>query len=315
MTREPATDAHTHLAPRLPEGTDVEHIDGKYRIDGHVVGPEQLYDPGALRAHLRANGLQRAVVSIPPPFFRQGLSTSRCRQWIEAVNEGLLAATAEHPVLLPLVYLPLDQPELAHAEYVRRRGQARWAGCAGAAGGGSVPLDDPAFEALWTELDSDGALLMLHPGTSPDQRLRRHYLVNLLGNPVETAIAAAQLVFGAVPHRWRRVRFLLAHCGGAMPGLVGRWQRGHDTARPGVGRLEPPPAAVVRRFWVDSLAHDPATVDLAFRVLGDDRIVLGSDWPFPMGVEDVGSTVAHLDEPARVRVATTNAAALLGNRG
>lgn len=316
MTHPPATDVHTHLAARLPDGDrhafGVGIASGRYVIDGQPVGPDALYDPDALVAHLREQGLDRAVVSVPPPLFRQGLAQPECERWAVALNDGLLAAVGDRDALYPLAYLPLDQPEAARGEYEWRRTQHSWAGYVASAGGGSVPLDDPALEPLWAAMHADGALLMLHPGSSPDTRLRRHYLANLLGNPVETTVSAAELVFGGVLYRYPDVSFLLVHCGGAVPALAGRWQRGLATNRPGVADLALPPADAVRRFWVDALAHDPAVVDLALQVLGEDKIVLGSDWPFPMGAPAVRATVAHLPADLRERIERDNPGTLLG---
>ena len=313
MSLAPATDMHTHLAPRLAahEALGIATESGRYVVDGWAVGPPDLYAPGALAAHLRAHELDRAAVAVPPPFFRQGLPEQECRRWAGAVNDGLLAAVTGHEDLLPLAYLPLDHPDAARAEYEMRRRQHCWAGYVASAGGRSVPLDDDALEPLWASMSADGALLLLHPGTSPDARLGRHYLANLLGNPVETAIAAAELVFGGVL-RHAGISFLLVHCGGVVPTLAGRWQRGLDTDRPGVGELELAPREAVRRFWVDSLAHDPAVLDLAVSVLGEDQMVLGSDWPFPMGVEDVHASIAHLGTETRERIERDNPGRLLG---
>jgi aminocarboxymuconate-semialdehyde decarboxylase len=154
--------------------------------------------------------------------------------------------------------------------------------------------------------------VLLHPGSSPDTRLDPHYLANLVGNPVETTVAAAELVFGDVLGAHPGLRLVLVHCGGGVPLLAGRWQRGLDTKRPGVGELSVGPRDAVRRFWVDALAHDPAVVDLAAAVIGEEKLVLGSDWPFPMGLDDPWSAVAHLPADRRDRVARDNALSLRG---
>ena len=290
----PGYDLHTHLAPRL----------GDDRI-----GPPDLYRPDKLLGYLDAAGLDTAVVSPPPPLFRQHYSAGMAEGWVQSVNDGLLAATASSDRLTALAYLPLEHPDLALAEY-RRIGD-QFAGVCAAAGGRTGSLAEPSIAALWTRLDADGRLLMLHPGTAPDPRLDDFYLANLLGNPVETGIAAAQLVFGGVLARHPRMRVLLVHCGGVVPAVVGRWQRGVDTRRPGVPDGVEPPAVAVRRFYVDCLAHNPAVIDLAVTVFGADRMVLGSDWPFPMGSEDPAGLLAHRGAEFARRVAIDNAKAAL----
>jgi aminocarboxymuconate-semialdehyde decarboxylase len=290
-------DFHAHLAP--------------FRHDD-VGGPPNLHRPDLLLAYLRERGLDRAVVSVPPPFFRQDLSPAEAEGWVRSLNDGLAALAAESEEILPLAYLPLEHPDLAIAEQRRLRGEPGWVGWCASAGGRSVSLADQALAPLWRALDEDAALLLLHPGTSPDERLEEFYLHNLLGNPVETALAAAQLVFGDVLPTHPRMRVLLVHCGGCVPDLVPRWDHGVATDRPGVGPLTEPPSTAVRRFFVDCLVHDPGAVDRAIEVFGEDKLVLGSDWPFPMGTEDPAALIAHRGDAFVERAATENARAALG---
>jgi aminocarboxymuconate-semialdehyde decarboxylase len=315
----PRIDFHVHLAPALSDAalqaTGVARNDqGRLIVDGHQVGPPGLYDRDGLCAFLDDHGLGQAVVSPPPPFFRQRLDADARDRWVTAVNAGTLAAVAGEPRLLPLAYLPLEDPEAARREYERVRSDELWAGVCASAGGGSASLADDAFTPLWRALDQDAALLFLHPGMSPDPRLEPFYLHNLLGNPVETAVAAAQLVFGDVMATFSRMRVMLVHCGGCVPDLVPRWDRGVQTHRPGVAPLRELPSQTVRRLFVDCLVHDPGAVDRAVAVFGEDRMVLGSDWPFPMGSEDPVSLIAHRGEDFVRRVCAANAAAALGRR-
>lgn len=77
----------------------------------------------------------------------------------------------------------------------------------------------------------------LHPGACPDARLEPFYLTNHLGNPYETTVAVAHLIFGDVMGQRPELRILLAHGAGAAAALVGRWERGYSTDRPGVNEL------------------------------------------------------------------------------
>ncbi|WP_017240871.1 amidohydrolase family protein [Streptomyces sp. SS] len=306
----PGIDLHTHLAPCLDDCARDD--DGLLLVDGHPVGPPDLYRPDRLEEYLGTAELDEAIVTIPPPFYRQDLSAGHARDWVEAVNEGLLRALDGRDRLTPLAYLPLEHPEAALAEYTRLRDDERWAGLTAAVGGRSASLADPALAPLWETLDDDGRTLLLHPATTPDARLTPFYLTNLLGNPAETALGAAQLVFGDVLARHTRMRFVLVHCGGLLPAVVGRWQRGVETRRPGVPELTEPPRQAVRRFYVDCLAHDPATVDLAVTTFGEDRVVLGSDWPFAMGTRDPRSLVVHRGEEFTRRTELRTARSALG---
>lgn len=312
----PGTDVHTHLAPLLsPEQVSdlvgVATSEDRLVLDGHQAGPAKLYDAQALAAHLDETGLDRALVSPPPPFYRQHLPEDDARAWVRAVNAGILARIEGQPSLRALAYLPLEYPELALEEYQRVRADRTFAGVTAAAGGSSAALSADELDPLWRALDDDAAVLLLHPGTSHDPRLDAFYLANLLGNPSETAVAAAHLVFGGVLSRFPHLRVVLVHCGGTLPAVVGRWQRGVDTQRPGISALPESPKEVVRRLYVDCLAHDPAVVDLAIATFGVDRILLGSDWPFPMGADQPTILVEHRGPDFVRRVAVDNPASLL----
>ncbi|MHB1468189.1 MAG: amidohydrolase family protein [Solirubrobacteraceae bacterium] len=315
----PGVDFHTHLAPLLDDQRLVEaglsrDDGGRIAVAGSGVGPHRLYQPAALVAHLRERRLDAATVSPPPPFFRQDLDPERASAWAAALNDGVLAAVVDHPQLLPLGYLPLEHPELALAEHRRLAQQTPWAGRCASAGGASRSLADPDFEPLWAELHGSESLLLLHPGSSPDGRLQELYLHNLLGNPVETAIAAAQLVFADVLARYPRIRVLLVHCGGCLPSLVGRFDHGVATERPGLRPLSQLPSQAVKAFWVDCLVHDPDALDHAVEVFGEHHVLLGSDWPFPMGVENPVALIAHRGQRFVEQVSVENAAAALGSK-
>lgn len=303
MTRR--IDVHTHLVPAgLVEraaalgGTGVSARDGRLIVDGVEVGPAELYDPGALLRSLDRRGLDRACVSIPPPLYRQGLPPVEARAWTTAVNESLSELAAEHPErLAALVHLPIEQPAVALAEAEGRGSDG--AGFAIASHAPGVSLAGPDLRPLWEVLDARHAVVFVHPARPEDPRLERWYLSNLLGNPYETALAAAHLVFGSVLDRFENIRFCLAHAGGAAAAVAGRWQQGYATRRPGIPPSRPP-AELLRRLYVDCIAFSQTYLDLAQTVFGDDHVVLGSDWPFPMGLEDARLAELYAEKTDRL---------------
>jgi aminocarboxymuconate-semialdehyde decarboxylase len=105
----------------------------------------------------------------------------------------------------------------------------------------------------------------------------------------------------------------LSHAGGALPFVIGRLQRGYDTSRPGVDTGAEPPRAAVRRLWFDSIAHDPACLRLVAEIAGEDRILLGSDLPFPMGDPDPMASLAAASASLPGLVVGPNTAALLAH--
>lgn len=304
-----SVDVHTHLAPALAGGTE-------------GVGPAGLRDPAALVDFLDECGTERALVAVPPPFYRQEFPADEAARWTRGLNDGLLAAVAGRPRLLPLAHLPLEHPAVALAELDRvlAEGTTRdalhpgpWAGFGGPAGGLSVELDSPDLAELWARIEAANLPVVLHPAHTPDVRLGRHYLDNLLGNPVESAVAAGGLLLGGVLERHPGLRVALVHCGGVVPAVLGRWQRGVDTSRPGVDldAVGAGPREAAKRLFVDTIAHEPALIDFTLTLLGEGSMLFGSDWPFPMGSRP-RDELAHLDEDTVHRIAVTNAARFLG---
>jgi aminocarboxymuconate-semialdehyde decarboxylase len=311
-------DVHAHLIPVVEsalsdfDGIDWDDKASKFVVDGHAVGIKSLFRPGDLLAWMEANGVEHAWISAPPPVYRGHLTEAEAGRWVAALNRGLAIIAAAHPQRLsPLVHLQVEHPQLAQriAEESIRDGHARFSMAAGSA---RDVLSSPAFEPLWQTLHAASAFLFLHPGEGCDARLDPFYLHNLLGNPTETAIAASHLVFADVLQRYPDIKVCLAHAGGAVPSLAGRWQRGHDTARPGLDVNREAPALALRRFCVDCIAHDANALHLAGEVFGHDHVVFGSDWPFPMGLLDPHRQLAGISPAARQKMFCDNPQRLLG---
>lgn len=284
-----ALDVHAHVAPAHPtvalDLAGVEYQDGALVIDGHRVGLADLYRPDRLVAWLDDHDIAHAMISIPPPFYRQQLGAAESYAWAEYLNMCLRATAYDHVLrMTPLFHLPIEHPAVALALLEELVTQARFKGVALAAGGlEGIDYADPALDPIWRMLDAAQAFVFLHPGQCCDRRLAPFYLENLLGNPYETAVAATQLVMAGVPGRYPGLRFCLAHAGGLFPAVVGRLERGFVTARPGVPTNVERPLVAARRFSSDSIAHHPAALALARDVFGPGNVIFGSDWPFPMG--------------------------------
>ncbi|WP_427894105.1 amidohydrolase family protein [Kribbella sp. GL6] len=282
-------DVHTHLIPptvlaaahRGEFGLSVDS--GSLVVDGSRLPLRRLADPAALLQWIAAQDLDGAVVSVPPPLFRYDAGP----EWAELVNQGLRELAT--PQLRVLAHLPLLDPA-APGVAAGLAGEGVFSGFA--IGTASYAGLDP----LWRVLDAAGAFTLIHPGASDDKRLDSFYLSNLLGNPYETGVAAASLVFADVPGRFPGIRFCLCHGGGVTAAVAGRWQRGIDQDRPGIEPVSLPVADALRRFYVDDLVHDDAVLELLNTTFGAERVLAGSDWPFPMGSDEVSTARAATAE-------------------
>jgi aminocarboxymuconate-semialdehyde decarboxylase len=175
-------------------------------------------------------------------------------------------------------------------------------------------LDDSAFAPVWECIADRGLPAFLHPmNVIGAQRLAPYYLGNLLGNPFDTAVAASRLIFGGVLDRFPGLSICLPHAGGALPYLIGRLDRGQKV-RPELAHIKRPPSAYLRRFTYDTISHAPASLAYLIDLVGADRVMLGSDYCFDLGVDRPVEAVTRLAELSRAdqaRILGGNAAKLL----
>jgi aminocarboxymuconate-semialdehyde decarboxylase len=312
-------DVHTHVVPPAVIAAG-EHgafgmrtNAGTLTICAHGVPLYPLSEVAKLVDRVQSDDLDGAIVSVPPPLFRPDLNPQDRRDYAQLVNEGLYEACRDQPeALRPLAYLPVEAPEVAAS--IASALDARWAGVVMGTETVDLSYASAEFDPLWRILSDRKLPLFIHPGSTPDKRLDPFYLSNLLGNPVETTIAASNLIFAGVMQRFPDLKVILAHGGGCIAALCGRWQRGTATKRPGLPTLALSPTEAVRRFYVDSLVHSTVFLDTIIRVIGKSRILLGSDWPFPMGAPNADHDLGHLDSVIRHRIRKINAEEAFGSR-
>ena len=284
-------DVHAHLIPLREQDlaglTDVQWLpSGRLMVDGAQLPKRELYEPEALIRWMDSNGVAQAWVSVPPTLYRAALEADDARQWAMALNAGLSRISAAAPQrIAALHHLPVQHPQAAAqvAAHSVAAGQQGFAMPAGDAQRARM-LSDPQYEPLWQTLDGAGAFVLLHPHRSCDPRLDSLSLSNLLGGPTETAIAAAHLAMSGVLERHSRIRFCLAHGGGTTAAVGGRLQRGQDTERPGAYLGGEKVRQAMKRFCVDCITHDAASLEFVAGFFGQDRVLFGSDWPFDMGL-------------------------------
>lgn len=233
-----------------------------------------------------------------------------------AYNDSVAEAHQAHPErLYGFAALPMQNPDLAVREVER---VARLPGIKGIYLATTIlgrELADEAFFPVYECIEAHGLPIFLHPGEVIGmKRLKPYFLANLLGNPFDTAVAAANLIFGGVMDRFPKLEVCLPHAGGAFPYLVGRLNHGW-TVRPECKHLEASPFDYLTRFHYDTISHSTDALEYLLSIAGPDRVMLGSDYCFDMGYErPVEIVTGHpgLDEAAKSLVLGGNARRLLG---
>ncbi len=302
-------DIHTHLLPASVIAAagagrfGMSRSDTAIAVPGFQVPLSPMGDPARLLARLDADVLDGTVVSPPPPLFRADLPPEKRLEYCQLLNDGLLESVAAAPARLrPMAYLPTDQPAMALR--IARSLDTQWAGVIIGTELSEGSYADPVHHELWATLAEADLPVLLHPSESRDTRLKPFYLSNLLGNPYETALAAAALIFGDVPGTFPNLKVILSHGGSAAVAVAGRWQKGVTSGRSGISSLKLPPEQAISWFHVDSIVHSQKQLAAIVDVVGPDQVLLGSDWPFPMGTQsaedDLGSLSSELASAARI---------------
>ena len=296
-------DAHAHvIVPglgaevRWDERGQVVELDGK-SIRAAV---REFVDLGRILEEQDRAGVDRIVLC--PWVNLVGRETAR-------QNEGLAALVGERVAVLGTV--DLDRPD----ELVELMQDGRLSGVEVAASVGGDYLGHDRFADFWAAAEETRALVFVHPTTRGFgiEALNDFYLWNTAGNPLETTITAAHMVMAGVLERHPDLRVLLAHAGGAILALRGRLRHSHTFQPDARARLAGSPVESIRRFHLDTVTHDETLLRAAIEFAGADRVLLGSDYPFDMGLERPAEPVRalRLSQEDEARILGGNALRLL----
>ena len=296
----------------------VETTEGRFaQIGRQGVRPlhARMCDPAARLPDMDRLGIDVQAVSCTPFVLYADAPADVALAVAQVNNDALAAAARAHPARFsPLASVPLQDPERAARELER----AHALGLRGVeipARAGALDLDDARLEPFWSAAAALAMPVCIHPfEASPSGALARYALSPLVGNLIDTGMAATLLVMGGVLERHPGLRFVLYHGGGAFPALIARLQKGHELI-PEARRSAPkPPAAYLDRFWLDTVTFDAGWLGYLIGRFGADHIVLGSDYPLPLGPRDPAAEVRALglDAASEAAILGGNACRLLG---
>ena len=324
-----AVDVHAHYFPQTfldliekhgpAHGFEYRVVEGKgpQFKHGHVTtGPvgAKFVDLETRLAAMDEQGVAVHALSLSQPmiYWADGDLATRLAQ---TYNDALARAHEHHAQrLVGLATLPMHEPALALKEVERAATLPGIRGFYIATQVRGKDLSDHAFLPVYERIEATRLPLFLHPlDVIGHQRLGAYYLANLLGNPFESAIAAAHLIFGGVLDRFPGLVVCLPHSGGAFPWLVGRLNRGWEK-RADLKHVKHSPLEYLRRFYYDTVGYSDHVLEYLVKVIGADRILMGSDYCFPIAYEQPVKIVTDhpaLETRAKQDIVETNARRLL----
>lgn len=237
-------------------------------------------------ADMDAQGVSAQALSLTQPMVYWA-EPSLARRLSAAFNDDVVRAHERYPSrLFGLAMLPVHHAGEALAELERIRQAPGIRGIYMGSCIGDTDLSDRSLFPVYEAIEAAGLPIFLHPlkVIGMQDRLKPYFLYNLLGNPFDTAVAAAHLIFGGILDRFPKLDFVLPHAGGALPFLIGRLQHGW-TVRPELAHMQQGPETYLRRFYYDTIAHSDDALAYLIKAVGPDRVLLGSDYCFDMGYE------------------------------
>jgi aminocarboxymuconate-semialdehyde decarboxylase len=307
-------DLHTHILPaswpdlrqRYGYGGFVQLEQAgpgcaRMMIDGRLFREvdERTYDPARRIADCDKHQVSVQIVSTVPVMFSYWAQPHDGHDLARILNDHIAEIVHRHPGrFIGLGTLPMQAPELAIQEMERC---VRLLGFAGVQIGSHVNdwnLDHESLFPVWQAAEQLGAAVFVHPWDMLGRdRMTKYWLPWLVGMPAETSLAICSLIFGGVLERLPRLRVCFAHGGGAFPGTIGRIEHGFRS-RPDLCAVNNPkgPREYLGRFYVDSLVHDAETLRQLIRLMGAERIALGSDYPFPLGEAEPGRLIESMED-------------------
>ena len=267
-------------------------------------GPELKVRADMLDVEARLNAMDVAGVDVQVlsawiALTAYDLPDDQAIGWCRTFNEALAETVAEHPDRFRgLATVPLQAGEAAADELAHAVGELGMVGVQIGTTVNGSELDDERFAAFWAMAERLRCIVLLHPDqVLPGRPSARYMLSNFVGNAAETTIAASHLVFGGVLKRHPDLRICLVHGGGYVPYQAARMDHGFDQEPRLVDRrIDQPPSRYLRQLFYDTVTHSPEVTRFLVDFAGADHVVLGSDYPFEMGVKDPIALVESVPE-------------------
>ncbi len=326
----PTIDIHAHVATPACN----ELVDGLFstRMDPFTFygGPEtaqynkahfdalgpKLVDPVLRLAEMDRMGIDIQALSVAPPQYYYWADPDLGRRLARMQNDHVAELVAGHPDrFVGLATVPLQDVSASVAELEYGVTALGFRGVEICTNVNGLDLDDQRFRPFFAKAAALDVVVLLHPhGFTQGDRLIDYYLINVIGNPLDSTVSLTRIILGGVLEEFPDLKLCLVHGGGYLPFYSSRMDHGYNK-RPEIGHhITRPPSSYLAQVYVDSVVYDAPHLKFLIDQMGADHVVLGTDYPYDMGHYDpLGQldSVKGLTDEQRYQVSSGTAARLL----
>jgi aminocarboxymuconate-semialdehyde decarboxylase len=300
-------DIHSHVIPdRIVAAIAADPTRFRARVEGEGAARKIIHDQGyvyplfeefrRVEAKVEAmdrKGIDISVISPAPPMFYYWADADLALDVAGLVNDGVADMVGANPKRLRgMATVPMQHPDAAVAELER---VVRAYGFKAVEIGTSIEgaqLAEERFRPLLRRAAELNVFVFAHPYyVGAKSGLENYYLTNLIGNPLDTTVMLANLMFSGRLDELPDLKIVLAHGGGFIPYQIGRLVHGHSVRSETNGVSKSSPKDLLKRIYFDSLVFEPKALRYLIDLVGADHICIGTDAPFDMADNDPKATI------------------------
>jgi aminocarboxymuconate-semialdehyde decarboxylase len=311
-------DSHTHILPKkMPNWSEKFGYGDFIYLQHHKKGFAKMMRGNQFFREIKSNcwdaeerieeykqfNTQVQVVCTIPVMFSYWAKPLDCLALSEFLNDHIGKLVEKYPrQYIGLGTVPMQDAELAVKELER----FREIGLVGLQIGSNINdenLNEERFYPIFEACERLNLAVMVHPwNMMGEKHMQRYWLPWLVGMPAETSRAICSMIFGGIFEKLPKLRVMFAHAGGSFLPTIGRIEHGFD-CRPDLVAIDNNfnPRNYITKFWVDSITHDPLILEYVLKLQGSKKVMLGSDYPFPLGDLEIGKFIEEMNLSEQVK--------------